>query len=211
MADILIDFIKINPGAPGLPSVLDDFLGTVVNTSLWALHSGAQNCADSNLQMDISTSGGYTHSLYIYNLSNRHVAVNIASLGNIMSLAAHARLPAIQIGSVASGDELDHFDVISGGNYTAAFVVEPIAGENQLYPSYSHDNGSGTTVTVNVTAVTETLALPKHSHLRMRSAAGTFYWERSPDGINWTVIHSIAQPADWNLQRCIIEVWEHTS
>jgi hypothetical protein len=91
--------------------------------------------------------------------------------------------------------------VPSAGGSSAAlvnFVLDSVTSGSRIGFSYNVVTGKLRCVNlvgfVDGASVDLTYSAIDHRWLRMRESSGTFYWETSPDGVDWTVQRSLTTP-----------------
>lgn len=195
--------------------MLDEFPGAALG-EVWVDQAATATVSGGQLHMPVTTTGGRIVTVAPYDMTDGYVIVHIVGWGELPGVSnSFGRLPCIWISSIAFGDTFTS-DPWPWDACKAQFQASWPAGSLALTPVYSQDDGSVpgalNAVQTSLTGATEIVDFVTHAYLRIShsTATGLISWERSADGVAWTTMATIAKPADWQLNRVMVELSEHT-
>lgn len=146
----------------------DNFDDNSINGTLWYTYGLGIAEANQHAEFTTQTSAQYSGwgSNSAYDLTGSYVMLQLFAMGDrtIVSL------------------EIQPINLFSGTNALDFYLNQTTI--------LARKKVTGSTTTV----ATETFSATGHAWLRIRETGGTTYWEKSSDGINWTTMHSEANP-----------------
>jgi hypothetical protein len=156
-----------------LEDLADVFPGTSVDGTKWSTFGSATVASSTLTLTDVANSTAYSgiQSLNLYDLTGSYLLAHCTNGGN-----QYASTQAMIMAEVTSSDSIGL--IISNGNLIA---------QSEVAGTY--------TTQASIPWVGATM-----SWLRIRESAGTIYWDYSANGVSWTNLASLADPAAWNLR-----------
>lgn len=155
---------------PTFATLTDDFEDGTLNTSLWSGSYGDPDEVGGRARIPCTTGYAGLKSGSSYTLT-----------GSGISIRLHAPTPGGATSAAASCLVLS-----SVGGTDAGFLVDAAQTAVGLYLREGYADGAAVFLTYSPT---------DHAWLRFHEAAGTLYWDTSPDGIAWTNRRTAATPA----------------
>jgi hypothetical protein len=162
---------------PALETLQDNFDDASLDGALWQdyLNGGSGSVTEQNGRLEIISPTSTTQATGVYAVQNY----------SFDETSIHA-----EVIHTPTTDHEFWFGIYTGGDY-CVMGIQPdgtlIGGKAE--PSYSELFS----ITYNAT---------DHRWLRMRETSDTIYWETSPDGITWTVRHSVSHAIDFSTCWC---------
>lgn len=162
---------------PSFGALTDDFNDGTLNTSLWSGSYGDPDEVGGRARIPCTTGYAGLKSSSSYTLTGSGVTIRLhaPAAGGAASAAASCLI------------------LSSTGGTDAGFIVDAAQTAVGLYLREGYADGGAVFLTYSPSA---------HAWLRFREAAGTLYWDTSPDGITWTNQRTATTPAwaaDTNL------------
>lgn len=159
---------------PGFGMLRDDFDDGVVDPVLWSQSYGDPVEAGGRARVPCTTGFAGLRSASIYTLAWSQVA-----------LRAYPPEPA-----GASTAALSLLVLSDVGGTDAGFLIDRAQNAMGLYSRVGYADGGALFPAYDAVA---------HAWLRLREAAGSLFWEASPDGTSWGVLRTAVAPA-WVAQ-----------
>jgi hypothetical protein len=157
-------------------TLTDNFNDNVIDPALWRWNFGVVSETGGRARVGCSTAYSAYVSDLIYTLTGSSVHVRVfppAAGGTAVYAAAQ-----LVVSTPTDGTDL---------------IMEINAATGLLYAANRVGYSDGSQVSIAYSAT-------GHAWLRIREAAGTTYWETSPDGLAWTTRRSSTSPP-WGIDR----------
>ncbi|MFC8447659.1 hypothetical protein [Kitasatospora sp. NPDC057223] len=154
----------------GISALVDNFNDNTVNGTLWPGSYGTYQEAGGRARVACDTGFNAYKSGTIYTLTGSSVFLQV--------------FPPAAAGAATSTCTM--FLTTTTAGTDAGFLIDTAGNAVGLYLRSGFADAGAVFLTYNAT---------NHAWLRLREAAGSLYWETSPNGTTWTIQRTAATPA----------------